>query len=82
MSVTNVVRVGPKGRVVIPAEVRDQLDIGEGDELAVVVDGRSVRLMPTEHLLAGLRGALTGSGVDVVAELLAERRASARAEAS
>ncbi|CAN5367508.1 hypothetical protein BH23ACT3_BH23ACT3_02430 [soil metagenome] len=80
MDVTNVVKVGPKGRVVIPGAVRDRLDIAEGDELVVVVDHDTVRLLPRAGVLASLRGALADADVDVVAELLADRRAAAAAE--
>ena len=77
MDVTSVVKVGPKGRVVIPGAVREQLDISEGDELVVVVDHDTVRLLPRANVVASLRGALADAEVDVVAELLAERRAAA-----
>lgn len=80
VGVTQVVKVGPKGRVVIPRTVRDQLDISEGDELVVVVDRDTVRLVPRGGVVASLRGALADTELDVVAELLAERRAAAAAE--
>lgn len=38
-----MVRVGPQGRIVIPAAVREELGLGVGDELATrVEDGRLV----------------------------------------
>lgn len=80
MDVTSVVKVGPKGRVVIPGAVRELLDIAEGDELVVVVDHDTVRLLPKSGVVASLRGALAGGDVDVVSELLADRRAAAAAE--
>ena len=82
MSDTSYVKVGPKGRIVVPLAARQAFDIAEGDELAVVIEERGVRLVPRELLLAGLRGCLqrpdcvTG-GVD---EFIEERRAAAAAD--
>lgn len=74
------VRVGPKGRVVLPAPVRRQLEINEGDELVVIVEDDGVMLMTREAAIARLRllmGTSDGSGVD---ELLEMRRAAAEQE--
>lgn len=65
----------------IPIDVREHLSIDEGDELAVVVEAKAVRLVPRKQLVEGLRGSLASAGVDVVEELLADRRSSARADA-
>jgi AbrB family looped-hinge helix DNA binding protein len=71
------VKVGPQGRVVIPADLRRELDIAAGDELmADVVDGQLV-LWSRKHAIRRLRGMMrlpegTPSPVD---ELIAERRA-------
>ena len=81
MGDTRTVRVGPKGRVVIPIAAREALGIEEGDELSVIVEDDGVRIVPTRRLVAGLRGALKDSEVDVLEELLQDRRrAAARGE--
>ena len=75
-------RVGPQGRIVIPAQFRRALDLEVGDALvASVHEGRLV-LEPKGAALASLRAlfaAAAGEG-DPVAELIAERRAEARRE--
>ena len=83
MSDTRTVRVGPKGRVVIPVAAREALGIEEGDELSVIVEDDAVRIVPTRRLVAGLRGALKDSEINVLDELLQDRRrAAARGECS
>ncbi|MGD0883126.1 MAG: AbrB/MazE/SpoVT family DNA-binding domain-containing protein [Acidimicrobiales bacterium] len=52
-------RVGPKGQVVIPKAIRDQLGIAPGDEVDVSLDGGAVRVEP-RHDSASLRGSLAG----------------------
>jgi AbrB family looped-hinge helix DNA binding protein len=75
------VRVGPQGRLVIPAELRAALGIEPGDTLvARAEDGQLVlerRAQVLGRLRAELRGRRAGSAVD---ELIAERREEARRE--
>ena len=63
-------RVGPKGQVVIPKDLRDALGIEPGDEVSFWREGDHVALKP-----AG-RGELRGRfrHHDLVADLVAERR--------
>lgn len=70
-------RVGAKGQVVIPKDLRDRLGISPGDEVEFVLDERAgavrlarVRDHPT------LRGSLAGLGL--VAELEANHRSETR----
>ena len=63
-------RVGPKGQVVIPKELRDQLGIQPGDEVSFWLDDDHVALRPTS-LRRPLRGRFSGS--DLVSELERER---------
>jgi len=77
MSDTYAVEVGPKGRVVIPAPIRRQLDIGEGSELVALVEGEGVLLLPRPAVKRRLRELFTEVGTSLSAELLADRRSAA-----
>lgn len=71
-------RVGQKGQVVIPKELRDQLGIKPGDEVSFWLEGDHVAVRP--HLLRRpLRGRFAGTALSQ--ELLAERRRERRREA-
>jgi AbrB family looped-hinge helix DNA binding protein len=71
-------RVGPKGQVVIPKELRDELGIEPGDEVSFWRHGDHVAVRPTARRRP-LRGRFRGS--PLVDELAAERAAdSAREE--
>jgi AbrB family looped-hinge helix DNA binding protein len=52
-------RVGPKGQVVIPKAMRDQLDIAPGDEVDFSLEEGAVRLEPRRDS-SSLRGSLAG----------------------
>ena len=80
MSDTNVVAVGRKGRVVIPADIRRQLGIDEGSELVSLVEGEAVVLVPRSAIKSRLRSMFANVGVSMAGELIAERRAEARRE--
>lgn len=81
MSDTNVVSVGPKGRVVIPAGIRRELGIGEGSELVALVEGDAVVLVPRSAIKRRLRSMFADVGSSMRDELLAERRAEAAHDA-
>ncbi|CAN5787680.1 hypothetical protein BH23ACT11_BH23ACT11_10280 [soil metagenome] len=78
-----MVRVGPQGRIVIPAAVREELGLGVGDELSTrVEDGRLV-LERREDVARRLQGkfASVAPGRSLSEELISERRREAEAEA-
>ncbi len=70
-------RVGPKGQVVIPKELRDELGIEPGDEVSFWLDDDHVAVRPTS-LRRPLKGRFSGS--DLVAELARERAVDRRSE--
>lgn len=80
MSATYRVTVGPKGRLVIPVEVRRELGLEEGTELAAMVEGDAVVLLPRSALKARLRGLFAGVRTSMAEELIEERRAAASEE--
>lgn len=65
-------RVGPKGQVVLPKQVRDKLGIKPGDEVVVEESDGEARIRRVEPEL-GLRGMLRGG--DPLRALEAEHRA-------
>lgn len=81
MSDTNVVSVGPKGRVVIPAAIRRRLAIEEGSELVALVEGEALVLVPRSAIKSRLRSIFADVRVSMSQELIAERRAEAAREA-
>lgn len=80
MSDTDVVEVGPKGRVVIPAPIRRLLGIEQGTRLTVLVDGDAVVLVPRDAVERRLHAIFSGVPVSMARELIKERRGEAAAE--
>jgi antitoxin PrlF len=65
-------RVGAKGQVVIPKEIRDELGLRPGAEVDFERDGEAVRIIAAgAAAVHGLRGRYAGSGM--AAALLADR---------
>ena len=78
------VKVGPKGRVVVPAPIRRELGIEEGTELMARVEGEGIVLEPRSAAIRRLQELVTAvvpRDVSLVDELIAERREEARREA-
>lgn len=78
MSGIHHVTVGERGRVVLPAEVRRRASLSEGTRLIVVETPNGLVLLTREQLKQRVRADL--AGLDLVGELLAERRGAAAAE--
>lgn len=78
------VRLGPQGRLVVPVELRRELGLEEGTELAIRSDGRRLILEPRAEVLRRLRKrfAKIPDEVSLADELIAERRDEARSESS
>jgi AbrB family transcriptional regulator, stage V sporulation protein T len=77
------VKIGPSGRVLIPAHLRKSLGMKDGDTLVVESDGDSL-LVRTLHSLVKESQAYFSQfkqeGVSAVDELIAERREEFRRE--
>jgi AbrB family looped-hinge helix DNA binding protein len=80
MSDTSVLSVGPKGRVVIPVEIRRRLGLAEGSRLVAVVEGDGVLLLPPAAVKARLRAMFADLGTSMAGELIRDRRAAAAEE--
>ena len=75
MSGTYAVVVGDRGRIVVPAEVRERACLVEGTALVMLDTPDGIVLLTRDQLRARVRADL--AGVDLVSDLLAERRAAA-----
>jgi AbrB family looped-hinge helix DNA binding protein len=74
--------MGANGRVVIPAEIRRELGLEEGDELNARTEGESVVLETRDALLRRIQAEFQAAAGDrsMVDELIAERRREAKRE--
>ena len=78
MSGTHAVVVGDRGRIVVPAEVRERVGLSEGTHLILLETPEGLVLLTREQLLARVRNEL--EGLDLVGQLLSDRRTSALRE--
>lgn len=79
-----ILKLGQNGRIIIPAELRHSLELKEGDELLVTVEGKRL-VLETEAALLERLYATVGEppeGELVSNELLRERREEAEHEAA
>ena len=72
MSEAYTVRMGERGRLVVPAEVRQRAGLREGTRLVLFDAPGGLVIMSRDQLRARVREDL--AGLDLVGELLAERR--------
>ena len=78
-----LVKLSREGRVLIPAEVRAELGLGEGTRLNLAVEDGEIRLFDRAHALRRARAIARKyrkPGQSVVEALLRERRAEAKRE--
>ena len=80
MSDTSILSVGPKGRVVIPVEIRRRLGFEEGSQLVALVEGEGVLLLPRDAVKRRLRQMFAGVKTSLADELIRDRRAAAAEE--
>ena len=78
MGGTHTVVVGDRGRIVVPADVRDRAGLRPGTTLVLLETPSGIVLMTRHQLRDRVREEL--AGLDLVGELLADRRAAAAAE--
>ena len=78
MSGTHAVVVGDRGRIVVPAEVRERVGLSEGTHLVLLETPEGLVLVTREQLVARVRKEL--DGLDLVSQLLSDRRTSALRE--
>ncbi len=74
----HTVVVGDRGRIVVPAEVRESENLAEGTPLVMLPTPGGLVLMTRQQMLERVRGEL--KGLDLVGELLADRRLASERE--
>ena len=79
---TYTVRIGERGRLVLPAELRRRAGFQEGQELVLSYADGVLRLATRDQLARAGRGmfARAGRDRDLVSELIAERRREAEGD--
>lgn len=78
MSGTHVVTMGDRGRLVVPQELRERIGLDPGSALVLVETEGGLVLLTREQAKARVRRDL--AGLDLVDDLLAERRRAAGLE--
>lgn len=78
MSGTHALVMGDRGRLVVPAEIRADLHWTQGTRLILTKTEHGVTLMSVDQARAMIKEQLGDR--DLVAELIAERRAEAQAD--
>ena len=78
MSGTYPVVMGDRGRLVVPAELRERMKVASGSPLLFIDTPRGVLLVTRDQARELVRESLNDH--DLVAELLADRRQEAAAE--
>ncbi len=81
--VVHHVVMGKDGRIVIPANIRSQVNMPKGGAFVVRVEDGVVTLEPLSHAIAAVQAMMKPyaiEGVSIVDELIADRRAEAARE--
>ena len=78
MSGIFTVTMGDRGRFVVPSELRERTGMREGSVLVLIETARGVVLLSREQAKALVRADL--AGLDLVGELLADRRLESAAD--
>lgn len=76
-------KLGEGGRLVIPAEYREAMGVKPGDDLVLVLEARSVRVLTPRDAVKQAQALVrryVPEGTRLVAELIDERRQESRRE--
>lgn len=76
--VSKTMTLGPKGQVVIPAEMRERLGLRPGDQVILEIDQATITLTAKRQRLRELRGKYAHLEGSLAQELHQERREQAK----
>jgi len=71
-------RVGRRGQITLPREVRRRIKVSEGDQIAFIIQGEQVIIKPITKSLLDLRGSVVVTGeqdLDVIRKEVIVKRA-------
>lgn len=74
------VALGQNGRVVIPANIRKQMNLQQGQRLRLMLDGDQLILKKTTDIISKLQNRFSSVPESLANELIAERRQEAKQE--
>ena len=55
-------KIGRRGQITLPKEVRRKIHVEEGDQITFIIDGERVIIKPVTQTLLDLRGSVPVSG--------------------
>lgn len=55
-------RIGRRGQITLPREVRRRIKVDEGDQIAFIIEGEQVIIKPLTQSLHDLRGSVRVTG--------------------
>jgi AbrB family looped-hinge helix DNA binding protein len=61
MTSTKLVRLSKKGQLVLPKDMRAELDMKEGDELIIIKEDTYIMVTTPEHFAQATRGSMRGT---------------------
>ncbi len=82
-SLSSATKLSSGGRIVIPVEMRKELDIDAGDEILLRMKGRMIELYTRDQAIREIQERVrqfVPEGVSLADELIAERRVEAANE--
>ena len=73
-----MLRMGDRGRIVIPQQIREAQGLNPGDKLVMFSDEKGMTLMTRDQLRDKMWADIKNPEVSLVDELIADRRAEAQ----
>ena len=78
MASSTMLKMGDRGRIVIPQQIREAQGLSTGDTLIIFEDEKGMTLMTRDQLREKMWAGIKNPEVSLVDELIADRRAEAQ----